>query len=141
MRRLQPFRAGQPLRELRQPLNRIVSELNRRELAAAGSQGSLEGFRAHDYLLLEIKTLNPANLTCVLPEQTLQPGVDEYTVELPQTFNEASRDGVTYTYTDINNRTADGTEIQKLTPIYLINDLIVAASCGNVDASPRSVAP
>ena len=125
-RRLQYFRTGQSLRDLRQPLNRMVTELNKRDDPVAGPVGASLGLPPTQTLLLEIRTLNAANLVCNLPGQSLNGSAELYTVELPQTLNESTRGGVVYAYTDINNRTADGSEIQQLTPVYLLADLIVA---------------
>ena len=92
----------------------------------AGPTGAVPALPGWQALLLEIKTLNLANMVCTLPGKTGAAGVYEYTVELPQTFNESSGAGVTYIYTSINDRTADGTETQRLTPPYLLNDLVLA---------------
>jgi len=81
-------------------------------------------------VLLEIKILNLANLTCIPAGQSANPSAPEYTIELPQTFNEAARQGVTYSYSNINTRVADGTENQQLTPNYVVGDLIVVQNIG-----------
>jgi len=122
------FVAGQNVTAMRAPLNRIVDRVNKLSENPAGPAGADPGFLAHTTLLLEIQTLNAANLTCIIPDPAPDPTADLYVVELPQTFNETSRGGVTYVYTDINNRTADGTEVQQLTPSYIVGDLVVATS-------------
>ena len=71
---------------------------------------------------VEIKTINPTNLICVGLGQAAVQDTAEYTVELPPRFRDTSRGGRTYTYTDINNRVADGTENQQLTEQYLVGD-------------------
>jgi len=122
--------AGTNVNRLRQPLNRIIDRVNSNSEVLAGPVGALEGTGATTLLLVEIKTLNAANLICVLPG-TADPEEYDYEVELPQTFNESSRGGVTYVYTDINNRTADGTEVQQLTPIYIVGDLLMISEAND----------
>ena len=127
-RQLSLLRRGQSVRDLRQPINSLIEQVNKTTSLLGGAQTPLADKPPKQLLLIEIKTLNAANLTCVVPGQSAAPEAFEYTVELPQTFNESNREGVTYVYTNINNRTADGTEQQRLTPTYVVGDLIMVAS-------------
>lgn len=79
---------------------------------------------------LQIKTLNASDLVCTLPGLTAEPTAEQFLVALPITFTEASRGGVSYVYSTINTRTADGTESQELTPVYIVGDLIFAMDDG-----------
>ena len=121
-RRIAQFRRGQKVTGLRKPLNRIVSRLNEPGAQLGGSDVDL-GFDSERNLLLEIVTLNASDLTCVIPGET-DPGRFLYTVSLPAIFTEAGRGLVSYTYTDINNRVADGSENQQLTPEFIIGEVI-----------------
>lgn len=47
---------------------------------------------------------------------------NDLTVELTQIFAEASRGGISYTYSSINNRVADGTENQEITPPFVVGE-------------------
>lgn len=122
-RRARTFYTGQWISDLRDPLNRLVKVVN------TGVEGSSMpgGLTFYATVALEVKTLNASTLTCVDPGAAAEQDAREYTVELPPTFTEASREGVAYVYTDINNRTADGTETQRLTPTYVVGDIIRAA--------------
>ena len=52
---------------------------------------------------------------------------NEYDVLVPETFYETDREGITYTYTDVNTRTANpGAHTELLTPKYLVADVIIA---------------
>lgn len=120
-RRARLFTRGEPVRDLRDPLNRLVRIAN--EQTTGGRAGLPVSAVSVE---LEIKTLNASDLTCVDPGQAANNDAREYTVLLPPTFTEASRGSVNYVYTDINNRTADGTEAQRLTPEYIVGDKIRA---------------
>ena len=122
-RRLQQFVRGTPISEIRGSLNRIVDAVNEINAPVSGSTPTRNATPL--LLLLEIRILNANTLTCAFPGQQLNPAAQTWEVKLPPTFTETSRDGVSYVYTDINNRTADGAEAQKLTPIYLVQDLIL----------------
>lgn len=131
MRRLSRFRVGQRVENLRPQLNALVDAANGSP-DPAGPSGSLVGFIPQRILVLEIRILlsdivDPtlSLLECALPGQQLNPSAQKWQVSLPWTFTPLSRDGVTYVYTDLNNRTADGTESQQLTPTYLVQDLIM----------------
>lgn len=120
-RRVQRFSSGQPVggpRGIRGQLNQIVDIVNRRDRAAP-----LPVVGVCQIIEVEIKTLNADTLTCIDPGAT-EPTSREYTVELPPTFTEASRGGVSYVYSDLNHRTADGTENQELTPVYVVGDML-----------------
>ena len=119
-RRARPFYAGQRIQALRDPLNRLVRAINEQP---GGGRAAVPAAAAS--VALEIKALGATTLTCVDPGNDAS--AREYTVAVPPTFTEASRGGVSYVYTDINNRTADGTETQKLTPEYIVGDTIRAA--------------
>lgn len=123
MRRARFFYQGMPLRQLRDPLNRLVKRVNADPLGTSRATIPI----AYPSIELEIKTLGASTLTCVDPGAAADPQAREYTVVLPPTFTETSREGVSYTYTDINTRTADGSENQKMTPSYVVGDKIRAA--------------
>lgn len=130
-RRLPRLVRGGSIAGSRLTLNRLIDEVNARGVSSGGVPG---GNYTPLILQLEIRILNtgpPATLTCALPGQQLNPSAQQYTVALPLTFTETSRDGVSYVYTDINNRTADATEVQKMTPIYLVQDLILVMQLGH----------
>lgn len=130
-RRIQSFVAGQPLTGIRRQLNDLVRVAND-DRTPGGSVGTLPGFLAHNLLVVQIRSFDGVApnflITCTLPGQELNPSAQEWAVAPPWTINEASRQGVNYTYTDINNRTADSpAETQVLTPVYLLNDFLVIA--------------
>lgn len=125
--RLRRFTSGQPVRSLRNPLNAIVDRLNGDD-TPRGSTGAYQGLLPQAVIRLQIRDINTSDLTCVVPGNVLQPSAQTWTVTLPPTLTESSRDGVSYVYTDINNRTADGTETQKMTPLYIINDYVYVAT-------------
>lgn len=128
-RLIQRFRTGQKIADIRPQLNQIVDAVNE-DLTPRGPVGADPGFLPERSIMLEVKTLNfvanASTLTCVFPGDGANPAALEYEVTLPMTFNEASRDGVSYVYSTVNVRTADGTEIQQLTPSYIVGDLIIA---------------
>ena len=76
--------------------------------------------------MLQIEALNASDLTCTIPGE-VAPERFQYTVELPPIFTEASRGAVNYVYTDINNRVADGSENQQLTPEFIVGEIIPCA--------------
>lgn len=112
------FKSGQPVRALRNPLNKIVNEVNRNSLGIR----SLNIVRTPPIWKVEIKTLNASDMICVLIGESANNDAIEFTVIPPPTFTETSREGVTYAYTNINTRTADATENQELTPKYVVGD-------------------
>ena len=125
MRRLQTFALGERIDSIRPKLNAIVESIN-----GTGAPVSIESRPAWNpqrVLVLEIKVLQADTLLCTLPGQQLNPSAQEWTVVPPWTLTELSRGGVNYVYSDINNRVADGTETQQLTPFYTATDFIMAA--------------
>jgi len=131
MRRVSRFHVGQKVANLRPQLNALVDAVNG-PADTFGPRGTLPGFIPQRILVLEIRAFVPdlvdptlSILECALPDQQLNPSAQKWDVSLPWTFTVLSRDGVSYVYTDINNRTADGTEVQQLTPQYLVQDLIM----------------
>ena len=122
-RRVSRFFRGQSIRDLRLPLNRLVEQVNAGNIEGYASQAN-QDFVGERHLVLEIKMLNPSDLICVLPTLAAEPLAFQYTVSLPDIFTEASRGGVNYTYTDINNRQADGSENQQLTPEFVVGENI-----------------
>lgn len=124
--RLRRFARGTPVTALRNDLNKIVDRLNGSDVPSGSV--ALLGFPPVPLMQLEIRALNASTLTCHLPGQALNPSAQTWKVELPPTLTESSRDGVSYVYTDINNRTADGAEVQKLTPIYILDDTVYVAT-------------
>ena len=128
--KIQRFVRGEQIANTRPKLNALVDAVNR-DLSARGSVGPQSLFPG-SFLWLEIRVLVPGGppwqLECSLPGQQLNPSAEKWLVDPPPTFTPATRNGVTYVYTDINNRTADGTEVQQLTPLYLVQDLIAVVN-------------
>ena len=128
--RIQRFARGQPIASARPQLNQIIDTVNR-NIAPQGPAGTAPGFVAQRVVVVEIRAFPEiGQIQCVTTGQVnnLNPAVQTYTVLPPWTLTEASRQGtVSYVYTDINNRTADGTEVQQLTPEYLVFDLLMIA--------------
>ena len=135
------FRTGQRLADLRGPLNRLVDAVNqpRREVPLPPS------VRGIQVLELEIKafatnaTDGSNELTCVDVGMAADPAAFEYTVRLPQTFIETTRGAIAYVYTDINNRTADASENQEMTPNYIVGDRILATRILDDDGALRDL--
>ena len=91
-------------------LNRVVDEVN---ALTSPNAGTGRGEDARQVVIdLQIKALNNATLngdqylTCTLPGMTSDPDAREWDVFLPLIYWELARGPVTYTYTDINTRTA-----------------------------------
>lgn len=131
MRRVSRFRGGQQVANLRPQLNALVDAVNGPP-DTSGPRGTLPGFIPQRILVLEIRAFLPnlvdptlSRLQCSLADQQLNPSAQTWDVSLPWTFTDLTRGGVSYVYTDINNRTADGTEVQQLTPQYIVQDLIM----------------
>lgn len=130
--RIQKFALNERISGIRPRLNQIVERVNS-DIAADGPPLSdAPGFIPQRILVLEIRVLvsdivDPtlSRLECALPGQQLNPSAQKWQVSLPWTFTELTRAGVSYVYTDLNNRTADGTEVQQLTPQYLVQDRIM----------------
>lgn len=74
---------------------------------------------------MEIQSINDADLTCTLPGQSANGSAQTWTVTPPWTFTESSRNGISYAYSTLNERTADGTEAQELNPLYVVGDFIL----------------
>ena len=129
--RLPRFDAGERVTSLRNKLNTIVDRVNR-DIVSQGATGPAPGLPPVPIMRLQIRNLvdttPPALLECTLPGQELNPSAQTWFVIIPSTFTESSRAGVSYVYSDINTRVADSTENQKLTPIYIINDLVYVAT-------------
>ena len=119
MKRIQRFRSGQRVSKLRLPLNRIVEALN---IDDTPTTDRAPGVIPQQAILVEVRLVNLDTLTCIDIGEQLNPSGRAYNVELPYTFDVASRDGITYVYADLNNRTADGTEVQQMTPRYIVQD-------------------
>lgn len=132
MRRIQRFRSGQRVANLRQPLNRLVDALNVDDTPTTNRAPLVI---PQQVIVVEIKLLNLDSLACVDVGEGLNPAGRSYLVDLPFTFHPATRDGVSYVYADINNRTADGTEVQQLTPQYMVLDQIWVAWIPGGDGS------
>lgn len=122
MKRVASFVRGDSV-QVRPKLNAIVERLNQ-DTAPIGAAGANLGFLPHNILVLEVRVLNAADLTCTLPGQSLNGSAKTWTVTPPWTFTESSRNGISYVYSSINERTADGTEAQELTPLYMIGDFL-----------------
>ena len=132
-RRIPRLVRGGSIAGSRLTLNRLIDEVNARGEPSGGVPG---GNFTPFMMYLEVHALvsgTPSTLTCRLPGQSANASAREFTVQLPQTFTETSRGAVTYVYTDINNRTADATEVQKMTPEYLVGDFILAYQLGYSD--------
>lgn len=127
--RIQRFTRGQQISSARPQLNQLVDAANRAR-GPAGPAGTAPGFVPQRIISVQIRNLDtPAagQLECTIDSFSLNPSLLVYVVNPPWTLTEASRAGVSYVYTDINNRTADGTEVQKLTPEYILNDWLMIA--------------
>lgn len=120
------WRFGDPISASK--LNRTTSLVNQlirqRPLGAVPSE-----IGAGDLLQVEVKAINDGlrTLTCTIPGAIAAPGAEEYTVALPQIFNETSRGSISYTYSSLNNRTATGpggTELQEITPSFIVGDVV-----------------
>lgn len=99
---------------------RAILEQVQRNSATSGRLATARTLARLAYVEIKAFDTVERTLTCV-PVGLIEP---EYTVHPPVTFTEDSRGGITYTYTDTNNRTADGAETQQLTPLYVIGDPI-----------------
>lgn len=75
-------------------------------------------------ILVEVKSIDNVarTMTCTPPGMTATPNALEYTVELPEIFNETSRGGETYTYSSLNARASDLPEDQEITPNFILNE-------------------
>lgn len=127
--RIQRFRRGQQIASARPQLNQLVDAINRDD-RLAGPAGSAPGFAPQRVLSVQIRNLDlpgAGQLQCTIDSFSLDPNLLVYVVLPPRTITESSRAGVSYVYTDINNRTADGTEVQQLTPEYILNDWLLIA--------------
>lgn len=124
MRYVDRFLPGQPVggpNGIRHRLNIMADEI-RKTSGPVGPASVPQN--AFPIFQVEIKTLETDELTCVDVGAGSDMDAEEFKVSLPETFTETSRDGVNYTYTDINTRVADGTENQELTPKYIVGDKI-----------------
>lgn len=120
--RVPRFRTGQRVSDLRQPLNRLVDAVNEIQPPITDRPPIVIPQQA---IKVEIRLVNADTLTCLdVDAGQLNPSARAYNVELPFTFTVTARGGINYVYTDLNNRTADGTEVQQMTPEYLILDQI-----------------
>lgn len=107
----------------------MVDALNR-DVGARGSVGSAPGFVPQRVVLVQIRGTDlptAGRMECTLPGQELNPSAIVYVVDPPWTLTEAARGAVSYAYADLNNRTADGTEVQQMTPLYIIGDNLLIA--------------
>lgn len=128
--------SGQRVQDLRAPWNRIVDAVN--DLATPPVSMRADRAIPQQVILVEIRNFifgPPNELTCVDPGEQLNPSARTYNVTLPPTFDTLSREGVTYVYSDVNNRVADGAETQQLTPAYLLQDVIYVAWVPGGDGS------
>ena len=124
-RRVPRITSGQRVSALRRPLNRIVDAVN--NLATPVTVGTAARVLPQQVILVEVRLFNfgpPTTITCTDPGEQLNPSARTYEVVLPPTFDPVTRAGVSYVYSDINNRVADGTETQQLTPEYLLQDFL-----------------
>ena len=120
--RIQRISRGLPVEEGRGRLNRVIDRVNLNTDALGSAGVSVPGVAPDNILRVEIRILNADTLDCHLPGQALNPSAEVWTVKPPPTLTELMREAVNYVYADINTRTADGTEAQRLTPVYLLND-------------------
>ena len=128
-RRVDLFYSGERLIDLRPKLNRLADVQNANLTASIGLSGA--AVSPSPIFVLEIKAFATfPGLTCVYPGLAADMDAVEYPVDTPPTFSEADRDGVDYTYTDLNERSADDgvtTETQYLWPSYRVGDLLHCA--------------
>ena len=116
--------------------NRIGDSI--RELSPQPSNSSVAVMRAAQRTIpveiVSLATTAPWVLTCVpWTERTTAGGTSNrsITVRPPFLMYVATRGAVTYTYTDMNNRVADGTENQQITPVqWVVGDILLVAIVG-----------
>ena len=139
MTRIGRFRRGQSTSSLRSQLNALVDRANSIEQSPVGPVG-LAPVNLDVFLIVEVRGLDlpsAGRLECVNVGQALNPSAIVYPVDLPWTLTEAARAGTTYTYTDINNRTAaNPAETQTMTPLYILGDLLLIT---NLDSRWRDL--
>ena len=125
---IRELRSGQPVTSLRQPLNDLIRQVNDLTNLPGGPRVATS-LLPNTLRVFEIKAFGAGpdfEMTCVLPGQSANVDAQEWTVYPPYTFVVTSRDGVSYSYADINNRVADGTDSHEMTPKYLVGDRLLA---------------